>query len=86
MGKIGLCFFMKGWFSDAIDTFKEAIEQYEIKDDEIAKDLRYNLARACEQQGQTAEALEIYRKLAQLDYAYKDVRNRVDKLRKAGEN
>ena len=46
MNKIGLCFFIKGWFNDAIDTFKEAIEAYEIKDNDIAKEMRYNLARA----------------------------------------
>lgn len=82
MNKIGLCFFMKGWFSDAIDILKQAIEEYEIKDNDIAKDLRYNLARAYEQQGNTEEALELYRRLAQLDFSYKDVRVKVDKLRK----
>ncbi len=82
MNKIGLCFFMKGWFSDAIDTLKQAINEYEIKDNDIAKDLRYNLARAYEQQGSTDQALELYRKLAQLDFSYKDVRARVDRLRK----
>ncbi len=82
MNKIGLCFFMKGWFNDAIDTLKQAIDGYEIKDDDIAKDLRYNLARAYEQQGNIDQALEIYRRLAQLDFSYKDVRARVDRLRK----
>jgi tetratricopeptide (TPR) repeat protein len=84
MDKIGLCFYMKGWFADAIDVFNQAIEAYEIKDDGIAKDLRYNLARAYEQQGDTNKALEIYRKIAQLDFGYKDVRQRVDKLRGKG--
>lgn len=81
MNKIGLCFFMKGWFNDAIDTLRQAIEGYEIKDDDIAKDLRYNLARAYEQQGNTEEALELYRRLAQLDFSYKDVKARIDRLR-----
>jgi hypothetical protein len=43
--------------------------------------LRYNLARSYEQQGDAEKALEIYRRIAQLDFAYKDVRQRVDKLR-----
>ena len=81
MDKIGLCFFMKGWFSDAADMFKKAIEAHELEDDAIAKDLRYNLARVLEQQDQKAEALAIYRKLAQLDFGYKDVHKRVDRLR-----
>jgi len=81
MDKIGLCFFLKGWFTDAIDIFTAALNSYELKDDSIAKELRYNLARAYEQQGQTAKALEIYRKIAQLDFSFKDVSQRVDKLR-----
>ncbi len=85
MNKIGLCFFMKGWFSDAVDILKQAIEEYEIKDNDIAKDLRYNLARSYEQQGNAEESLELYRKIAQLDYAFKDVRARVDRLRKTAQ-
>jgi tetratricopeptide (TPR) repeat protein len=81
MNMMGFCFFMKGWFQDAIDIFTQAIESYEIKEDAIAKELRYNLARAYEEQGDTEKALELYRKLAQLDFAYKDVSQRVDKLR-----
>jgi len=82
MDKIGLCFFMKGWFADAIDIFSQAIDSYEIKDDDTAKELRYNLARACEEQGDKAKALDIFRKIAQADFAYKDVSQRVDRLRK----
>ncbi|UCF00212.1 MAG: tetratricopeptide repeat protein [Planctomycetota bacterium] len=81
MGKIGLCFFMKGWYPDAIDIFTHAIDSYEIKDDDVAKDLRYNLGRAYQEQGDAERALEVYRKIAQLDFAYKDVRQRIDELR-----
>jgi len=81
MGKIGLCFFMKGWYADAIDVFNRAIDSYEIKDDNVAKELQYNLGRAYEGQNESEKALEIYRKIAQLDFAYKDVSQRVDKLR-----
>jgi len=82
MGKIGLCFFLKGWFTDAIDVFNQAIQSYEIQDDDTAKELRYNLGRSFEADGREDKALEIYRKIAQLDFAYKDVRRRVDSLRK----
>jgi tetratricopeptide (TPR) repeat protein len=84
MDKIGLCFFYKGWYADAIDIFTQAIDAYEIKDDGVAKDLRYNLARSYEQQGNKEKSLEIYRKIAQLDFGYRDVRQRVDKLRSKG--
>ncbi len=81
MDKIGYCFFMKGWYADAVDVFLRAIESYEINDDAMAKDLRYNLARAYEEQGDREKALDVYRKIAQLDFGYKDVSERVDRLR-----
>jgi tetratricopeptide (TPR) repeat protein len=81
MDKIGLCFFKKGWFTDAIDVFTKAIDAYEIENDDIAKELRYNLARAYEESGNTQKALETYRKIAQIDFAFRDVSQRVDKLR-----
>jgi tetratricopeptide (TPR) repeat protein len=81
LNKIGFCFSKKGWLADAIDVFTQAIESYEIKNDAIHKELRYNLARAHEQQGDTDKALELYRKIAQSDFAYRDVSQRVDKLR-----
>jgi len=81
MNKIGLCFFMKEWFTDAIDLFNRAIEQYDVSDDGTAKELRYNLARAYERDGQEAQALENYRKIAQMDFSYKDVRRRIGDLR-----
>ena len=81
MSKIGMCFFLKGWFSDAVETFKEAIDAHEFKDDSMAKELLYNLSRGYEQQGLSTDALDSYRKLAQMDFGYKDVRKRIDKLR-----
>ncbi len=79
--QIGYCFYMKGWHADAIDIFSEAIAAHQIKDDAIGKELRYNLARAYESQGDSAKALEVYRKIAQTDFSYRDVSQRVDKLR-----
>jgi tetratricopeptide (TPR) repeat protein len=81
LNQIGLCFSKKGWLADAIDVFSQAIDSYEIKNDATGKELRYNLARAYEQQDDTDKALEIYRKIAQSDFSYKDVSKRVDKLR-----
>jgi len=81
MDKIGYCFFLKGWFADAIDVLTQAIDSYEIKDDGLAKELRYNLGRAYQENSDTDKALEIFRKIAQIDFAYKDVSQRVDKLR-----
>jgi tetratricopeptide (TPR) repeat protein len=85
MSKIGSCFFLKGWYADAVDVFTRAIDEHEIKGDGLAKELRYNLARAYEEQGRQELALDVYRKIAQLDFGYKDVSTRVDRLRAASE-
>jgi tetratricopeptide (TPR) repeat protein len=84
MDKMGLCFLLKGWQDDAIDIFQQALEKCINKDTPTAKDIRYNLARAYETSGKLDEALEIYRKLAQTDFSYKDVGQRIDFLRKNG--
>ncbi len=81
LNQTGLCFFMKGWFTDAIDILRNTLESYDAKDSAMGKELRYNLARAYEENGNTTEALEIFRKIAQSDFAYKDVGQRVNNLR-----
>ncbi len=81
MNQVGVCFFEKGWLDDAIDVFTQAMNAYELKQDATAKELRYNLARAYEEQGEAQKALDVYRKIAQIDFAYKDVSGRVDALR-----
>jgi tetratricopeptide (TPR) repeat protein len=81
MNQIGLCFFQKNWLADAIDVFSQAIDDHELEDDGLGKELRYNLGRAYEAKGETAKAVDIYRKIAQADFAYKDISDRVNRLR-----
>jgi tetratricopeptide (TPR) repeat protein len=83
MDETGVCFFLKGWYADAIDIFQNALDLCELQEDQIAKDIRYNLARSYEEDGNAEQALNLYRKLAQFDFAYKDVSQRVNKLRNA---
>lgn len=85
LNRMGMCFLAKEWMEDAVDIFGQAIKAHEIPDDAVGKELRYNLGRSYEQLGRVQEALDLYRKIAQVDYAFKDVRQRVDKLRKAAD-
>jgi TolA-binding protein len=77
---MGRCFFKKGYFSQAISMLEDAISQYEIRDDELAKDLRYWLGRSQEASDEQASAAKTYGELLQLDYNYRDVRKRLDEL------
>lgn len=81
MSGIGQCFFFKQWYADAIETFQQALEVCPSNEDNTAKDLRYSLGRAYEGADQHEEALKCFRKIAQIDFNYRDVRERVDALR-----
>ncbi len=78
---IGQCFFHKKWYPDAIETFQQALELVESGENALAKELRYNLGRAFEAAGKTEDALNCFRKVAQIDFNYLDVRKRIDALR-----
>ena len=86
MNCIGLCFYHKEWFADAEETFEQALESVESAEGAMAKELRYNLGRAHEARGNIEEALNCFRKVAQIDYNYRDVRKRVDALRQRQQN
>ena len=86
MEKAGLCFFKKGWLADAADIFSDAIASHTSRDDATAKKLLYHLARTREEQGQKKEALELYRRIARIDYTFGDVKTRIDRLRQSDHN
>ncbi len=79
---IGRCFLEKEYSGPAMDTFRDGIENHEIKGDEISKELHYWLARALEAEGQGDDARKIYGQLIQWDFNYRDVRDRMDALKK----
>lgn len=77
---LGRCFFEKRFYAQAIGTLAKAVEAHEIPDDTLAKDLRYWLARATESDGQADRALEVYGQILELDYNFRDVRDRLQAL------
>ena len=81
---IGRCFLEKEYVGPAIDTFRDGIENHEIKGDEISKELHYWLGRSLEADGKPDQAVKIYGQLIQWDFNYRDVRDRMDSLRKSG--
>lgn len=80
---VGRCFYEKGYYAQAIDTFRDALAGYEIPDDKLGKELHYWLGRACEADGRIEDALKVYGQLIQWDYNYRngDVRKRIDDLK-----
>jgi len=79
MGVLGQAFFKKGWHTEAAETFAQALEG-DLTEGR-RKELMYNLGLVLETQGKAAEAMEQYSDVAQIDFNYKDVRERIAKLR-----
>ena len=81
---VGRCFFRKGYHTQAISALQEAIGEYEIDDDVLAKTMCYWLGRAQEAAGQLDRARETFGNLLRLDYNFSDARARLDALPQAG--
>lgn len=79
MDYLGQAFAKKGWAREAVDTFDKAL-QSEVPE-QRAKDLRYNLGCALEQMGESKRAQDEFSTVAQLDYNYKDVRQKLEDIR-----
>jgi tetratricopeptide (TPR) repeat protein len=78
---LGRCFFEKGFHSQAVSILREAISQYDLTEDETAKDLNYWLGRALAEDGKVDEARGVFSGLMQIEYNYRDVRDRIEQLR-----
>lgn len=83
---LGQCFFKKKWYSDAIDVYTRALETPDVDAGGIGKELRYYLGRAYQAAGQADQAKKAYSLVAQADFLYKDVRQRLDHLRNHDES
>ncbi len=83
---LGQCFFKKKWYPDAIDLYSRALQSPDAVVGTIGKELQYNLGRAYEAAGQTEQAAKAYSVVAQADFLYKDVRQRLDRLRTENQN
>ncbi|MDP6047271.1 MAG: hypothetical protein QGG25_16805 [Phycisphaerae bacterium] len=84
MSYLGQAFEAKGWMREASETYARALET-EMTEDR-AKDLRYHLGNALEKMGKLIEAREQFSAVAQADFNFKDVRQRLDDVNKAIDN
>ncbi len=80
---LGQAFARKGWHREAAETYERALDT-EMSEDR-AKEVRYNLGDCLEKMGETEKAQQQFSEVAQVDYNYRDVRQRLDKLRAGDE-
>jgi len=77
---LGQAFIHKDWLREAADTFERALESQMTED--RAKEIRYLLGDVLERMGQTERAQDCFSEVAQMDYNYRDVRDRLEMIRK----
>ncbi|NOX58796.1 MAG: tetratricopeptide repeat protein [Planctomycetes bacterium] len=78
---LGRCFFQKNLYSQAASILSDAIDKYELTEDDMAKELNYWLGRAYEEDKNVDLAGKTYGKLLEIDYNYRDVRSRLEALK-----
>ncbi len=82
-GSIGLgrAFLEAGFVDEAVDTLQVVIDDYQLKGDDRSKLMYYWQGRAFEAKGTIDQALKRYSQVAQWEFTYKDVQQRIKKLR-----
>lgn len=86
---LGRCYLQQGWFEEAVDTLRQGIEHHADPSDKIALELRYLLSDALEKSAtkcrsieQAREAVKLASHILQNNINYRDIKMRVDRLRK----
>ena len=81
---LGRSFLEAGFVDEAIETLQVIVDEYANKGDDASKLMYYWQGRAYEQKNQNDMALKRYSQVAQWEFTYRDVQQRIKKLRAAG--
>ncbi len=79
MNLMAQAFARKGWYTEAADTYRQLLEGELSEDQE--KQVRYSLGEALMEMEKPADAEEQFSRVAQIDYNFKDVRDKLESLR-----
>jgi tetratricopeptide (TPR) repeat protein len=82
---LGRAFLQAGFVDEAVDTLQEAIEAYPVRGDEKSIELHYYGANALEAKGDIQAAIKMYSQVAQWKFTYRDVQQRIKRLRAGGQ-
>ena len=85
---LGSSYIKKAWYEEAVDTLRQGVEAHPDSDDRLGKELRYLLMDALERSARehknpdhAREAQKIASQILQSDINFRDIRQRMDKLR-----
>jgi len=82
--ELGKAFMAADYLDEAIDTFKGLVESYQITGDAKAKEIYYQYGLALEKRGDKPDAIKCFSTVARWDFNYKDVQERIKRLRSGG--
>lgn len=77
---LGRCFFQKHFYDQAVDVLRQGIEESPSRTDKVFLDLNYWLARGLESSNAPDDARKAYGEIIQIDYNYRDARQRLERL------
>jgi len=77
LNKLGRTFHAKGMYDLAVLQFKKALEKVSGMN-ELSKEILYNLGTTLEAMGKGAEAIDTYKKIYEVDIAYRDIAKKIE--------
>jgi len=78
---LGRAFLEAGFADEAVETLKVTLDDYPAKGDEKSLDMYYWYGRALEVMNDNAGAIKQYSQVAQINFNYRDVQERIKRLR-----
>jgi tetratricopeptide (TPR) repeat protein len=78
---LGLEFLEAGFADEAVETLKTTLDDYPAKGDEKSLDMFYWYGRALEVTNDNTGAIKQYSQVAQINFNYRDVQERIKRLR-----
>src|SRR5690606_10301615 len=81
---LGRAFLEAGFGDEAADTLKTMIDDYQLRGDDLSKEMYYWYGVSLQQKGETEGAIKAFSQVAQWDFTYRDVQSRIQKLRGGG--
>jgi tetratricopeptide (TPR) repeat protein len=84
MSLLGRCFVQKGMYDMAAARFEAAVSEMMAMDN-VKKDSLYELGMLYEKMGQKEKYVKCIKEIAEVDYTYRDISQRMDRLYTGGE-
>ncbi len=81
---LGRAFLSAGFLDEAVESLKAIVDEYPAHGDDRSKDMCYWYGRAMEAKGDAVNAIKQFSRVAQMDFNFLDVQERIKRLRAAG--